>query len=59
MGKSELLQRYLANVRLSVTDAYCTKCNPGWRETEFVPEFNWMYLCGWIGCILLLPLVQQ
>ncbi|NKI24775.1 AraC family transcriptional regulator [Paenibacillus dendritiformis] len=44
MGKPELLQRYLANVRLSVTDAYYTKCNPGWRESDFVPEFNRMYL---------------
>ncbi|MCE5168030.1 AraC family transcriptional regulator [Paenibacillus profundus] len=44
MGKMELLQRYLANVQVHVTDAYYTKCREDWCESNFVPSFNRMYL---------------
>lgn len=44
MVKTELMQRYLANVKLEVTDVNYTKCPISWRDIDFVPSFNRMYL---------------
>lgn len=44
MGKEELLQHYFSHLNLDVQEANYTKCPKTWREVNFVPSFNRLYL---------------
>lgn len=42
-NKRVLLKNYLSNIQVNLVVASYTHCRPGWREIDYIPEYNKFY----------------